>query len=80
MAGCDGQKIDLNPFDKDGDDVRCRWAASTEAGGAYTDQDLYSSLTLDTDNCIGKFLSSKWFYRMAHTVWATLSVRFLTNQ
>ena len=54
MAGCDGQKIDLNPFDKDGDDVRCRWAASTEAGGAYTDQDLYSSLTLDSDNCIGK--------------------------
>ena len=52
MAGCDGQKIDLSPVDADSDQVKCRWASQTEAGGAFTDRLMWPSLSLDQKNCI----------------------------
>ena len=52
MAGCPGQKIDLSPVDADGDSVRCRWATSSEAGGAFNTPGFWPSLSLDEVNCI----------------------------
>jgi hypothetical protein len=57
MAGCDGQTINLNPQDIDNDQVRCRWASSSEAGGAYTDQSLWPSLSVSSD-CIVTYSGS----------------------
>merc|ERR1712147_473057 len=49
----------LAPVDPDGDSVRCRWAASTEAQGAYTNPSYWPSLSLDTANCIVKYDGTK---------------------
>jgi len=59
MAGCANQQIDLAPVDPDGDSVRCRWATSTEAQGAYTNPSYWPSLSLDTANCIVKYDGTK---------------------
>ena len=73
MSGCPDQKIDLAPSDPDGDTgepwklkrknylkkVRCRWATSTEAGGATMDRSQFPSLSLDEENCIVHYDGSK---------------------
>ena len=59
MAGCPNQEIDLTPVDADGDRVRCRWATSSEAGGAVYNASKQSSLTLDEENCIVKYDGTK---------------------
>jgi hypothetical protein len=59
MAGCGNQQIDLAPTDADGDSVRCRWATSSEAGGAYTNPSNWPSLSLDAANCIVKYDGTK---------------------
>jgi len=51
MAGC-VQKIELQPYDIDGDYLKCRWATVEEAGGAWNDGVGYPSLSLDEENCI----------------------------
>ena len=58
MSTCDGQFIDLNPTDPDGDRMKCRWADSTEGDTAYYRQSLWPSLTLDEDNCIVHYTGS----------------------
>jgi len=58
MSGCDGAKIDLAPTDADGDKIKCRWATSSEGGGAYQDGS-WPSLTLDQDNCIVTYNGSQ---------------------
>ena len=58
MAQCDGQYIDLAPKDVDGDVIKCRWATQDESGGAYTDPNLWPSLTLDTENCVVHYTGS----------------------
>jgi len=52
MAGCNNQKIELQPSDADGDNVRCRWASQAEAGGAFNVPGAWPSLSLDAANCI----------------------------
>ena len=52
MAGCPSQKIELQPTDADGDKVKCRWATSSEAGGAFNTPNYWPSLSLDGENCI----------------------------
>jgi hypothetical protein len=52
MAGCNNQKIELQPTDADGDNVKCRWATSSESGGAFNTPGYWPSLTLDAENCI----------------------------
>ena len=58
MATCDGQFIDLNPTDPDGDRMKCRWADSIEGDTAYYRQSLWPSLTLDEENCIVHYTGS----------------------
>ena len=58
MAGCDGQFIDLQPMDPDGDTYQCRWASQEEAGSAFTDLSKWPSLSLDQDNCIVHYMGS----------------------
>ena len=55
MAGCPEQKIDLAPTDADGDQIRCRWATATEAGGVVYNPSKHPSLSLDEENCIVKY-------------------------
>lgn len=55
MAGCPNQQIDLAPSDADGDNVTCRWATASEAGGAYNIPGAWPSLSLDKANCIVKY-------------------------
>jgi len=55
MAGCPNQQIDLAPSDADGDNIKCRWATASEAGGAYYVPGAWSSLSLDANNCIVKY-------------------------
>ena len=52
VAGCPSQILELNPVDLDGDTIRCRWATSAEALGAWHERSNYNSLTLDEENCI----------------------------
>ena len=59
MAGCDGQFIDLQPDDSDGDVYQCRWANVDEAGSAFTDiENMWPSLSLDAENCIVHYKGS----------------------
>jgi len=55
MAGCPNQQIDLAPSDADGDNIRCRWATSSESGGAFRTPGYWPSLSLDAANCIVKY-------------------------
>jgi len=52
MAGCAAQTLELNPYDKDGDTIKCRWADSDEGLGAYKYKHNFASITLDSDTCI----------------------------
>ena len=52
MAGCPAQTLALNPVDLDNDKVKCRFARSNEALGAYHGNHDFSSITLDEDTCI----------------------------
>ena len=52
MSGCPAQQIDLAPTDADGDNVKCRWATASEAGGSMYSAALWPSLSLDEENCI----------------------------
>ena len=58
MSTCDGQFIDLNPTDEDGDRMRCRWATAAEGDTAYYRQSVWPSLTLDEENCIVHYTGS----------------------
>ena len=58
MSTCDGQFIDLNPTDPDGDRMKCRWADSVEGDTAYYRQSVWPSLTLDEENCIVHYTGS----------------------
>lgn len=51
MSGCQGMKSDVSAFDADGDAFKCRWATTTEGGGA-ANQGRYPSLTLDENTCV----------------------------
>ena len=35
MTGCPDQSLALNPSDKDGDTVKCRWSTKNEAKGQF---------------------------------------------
>jgi len=52
MSGCPAQTIELNPFDLDGDTIKCRWAKSEESFGAWSGNHNFGSITLDEDTCI----------------------------
>ena len=52
MSGCPAQQVDLAPTDADGDNVKCRWATASEAGGSLYSSTLWPSLSLDEENCI----------------------------
>lgn len=52
MAGCPDQTLELNPYDKDGDTIKCRWASSGEGLGAWKFNHNFGSITLDEDTCI----------------------------
>lgn len=52
MSTCDGQFIDLNPTDPDGDRMKCRWATSLEGDTGFYRSTLWPSLSLDEENCI----------------------------
>ena len=49
---CPGQFIALNPFDADGDKIKCRWATQAEADSAFYRPSYWPSLSIDEDNCI----------------------------
>jgi len=51
MSGCASQTLDLSPIDLDGDTIKCFWATSAEAVGAYRGND-YNSISLDSETCI----------------------------
>ena len=52
MSGCPQQKIELNPSDKDGDEIKCRWSTKTESKDGFHAGGNFASLTLDEENCI----------------------------
>ena len=51
MTGCPQQYIALNPTDKDGDEIRCRWSTQAEAKNGHHAGGNFESLTLD-GNCV----------------------------
>lgn len=52
VAGCPAQTLDLSPVDLDGDKVKCRFADTNEALGAYHQNYNFGSITLDQETCI----------------------------
>jgi hypothetical protein len=51
MTGCPDQSLYLNPSDKDGDRIKCRWSTKTEAKDGYHNGANFNSLFLDEDEC-----------------------------
>ena len=49
--GCDEQKLNLNPFDADGNTVKCRWASGVKECGDGCWNEKLSSLQLDENTC-----------------------------
>ena len=52
MTGCPNQALALNPEDKDGDRIRCRWSSEAESKSAYYFKGNYTSLSLDEETCV----------------------------
>ena len=49
--GCDEQKLNLNPYDADGNAVKCRWASGVKECGDGCWNEKLSSLQLDENTC-----------------------------
>ena len=49
--GCDEQKLNLNPFDADGNTIKCRWASGVKECGDGCWNEKLSSLQLDENTC-----------------------------
>ena len=49
--GCDEQKLNLNPFDADSNEVKCRWASGVKECGDGCWNEKLSSLQLDENTC-----------------------------
>jgi hypothetical protein len=49
--GCDEQELNLNPFDADGNTVKCRWASGLKECGDGCWNKKLSSLQLDENTC-----------------------------
>ena len=59
MKGCPDQSLHLNPSDKDGDQIRCRWSDSSEAKDGNHALGNFGSLSLDEENCIVTYDGTK---------------------
>ena len=49
--GCDDQKLNLNPYDADGNTVKCRWSSGVKECGDGCWNEKFSSLQIDEDTC-----------------------------
>ena len=52
MTGCPDQSLHLNPSDKDGDTIRCRWSTESEAKDGSHLNGNFESLNLDEETCV----------------------------
>ena len=59
MSGCPTQTLYLNPSDKDGDKIRCRWSTKDEAKSAYHENGNFNSLILDEEECFVTYDGTK---------------------
>lgn len=59
MSGCPAQTLYLNPSDKDGDKIRCRWSTKDEAKSAYHENGNFNSLILDEEECFVTYDGTK---------------------